>query len=203
MKTQCVGSTSTFNFFSSTVSEPDITDFKQASVVVWLTGLSASGKSTIAGALYSVLQSAGCPACVLDGDSLRTGLCKDLGFTLDDRFENIRRVAEVAALMVNAGLLVIVALISPTSALRHHARSIIGNDRFVEVFVDAPLSVVEARDPKGLYRKARSGQLRDFTGIDSPYEAPVCPELYIPSDCVTVEEAVDIIVSWMCTHLRG
>lgn len=203
MKTQCVGSTSTVDFFSSTVSEPDITDFKQASIVVWLTGFSASGKSTIAGALDSVLQSAGCPSCVLDGDSLRTGLCKNLGFTLDDRAENIRRVAEVAALMVNAGLMVIVALISPTAASRHHARSIIGNDRFVEVFVDAPLSVAEARDPKGLYRKARSGQLRDFTGIDSPYEAPVCPELYIPSDCVTVEEAVDIIVSWMRTRLRG
>jgi adenylyl-sulfate kinase len=202
MKTQCVGSTSALNFFSSSVSEQNIADFKKTAVVVWLTGLSASGKSTIADALNRLLQSTGRPSCVLDGDSLRTGLCRDLGFTVADRSENIRRVAEVAALMVNAGLMVIVALISPTSASRHHARSIIGNDLFVEVFVDAPLSVVEARDPKGLYRKARSGQLLDFTGIDSPYEAPVCPELYVPTDCVTVEEAVDIIVLWMCTHLR-
>jgi len=178
-------------------------DLKQAPVVLWFTGLSASGKSTIAEALSLLLQSGGWPTVILDGDCLRTGLCKDLGFSMADRDENIRRVAEVASLMVNAGLLVLVALISPTRAARHHARSIIGNERFVEVFVDAPLSVVESRDPKGLYRKARSGQLRDFTGIDSPYEAPVFPELYIPSDCVSVDEAVDIIVSWICRHLKA
>jgi adenylylsulfate kinase len=185
------------------VSEQDLTDLKQAPVVLWLTGLSASGKSTIAEALNILLQSSGCPTCILDGDSLRTGLCKDLGFTMADRNEYIRRVAEVASLMVDAGLLVIVALISPTRASRHHARSIIGNQRFVEVFIDAPLSVVEARHPNGLYRQARSGQLGDFTDIDSPYEPPVFPELYIPTDCVSVDEAVDIIVTWICRHLRA
>lgn len=185
------------------VSEQDFTDLKQAPVVLWFTGLSASGKSTIADALSILLQSSGCPTCILDGDSIRTGLSKDLGFTMADRNEYIRRVAEVASLMVNAGLLVIVALISPTHASRHHARSIVGNQRFVEVFIDAPLSVVEARDPNGLYRKARSGQLGDFTGIDSPYEPPVFPELHIPTDCVSVDEAVDIIVAWICRHLRA
>ncbi|MGV8920136.1 MAG: adenylyl-sulfate kinase [Pseudomonas sp.] len=178
-------------------------DYKQAPVVLWFTGLSASGKSTIAEALNLLLQSTGCPTCVLDGDVLRNGLCKDLGFSDADRQENIRRVAEVASLVVSAGALVIVALISPTRAMRHHARSIIGSERFVEVFIDAPLNVVEARDPKGLYRKARSGQLRDFTGIDSPYEAPLCPELHIQTDCLTVDEATDRVVSWLCSHLKA
>jgi adenylylsulfate kinase len=165
--------------------------------VVWLTGLSAAGKSTIADGLDSVLQSRGLKTCILDGDSLRAGLCRDLGFSAHDRDENVRRVAEVAALMADAGLSVMVALISPTRAARHHARSIIGTERFVEVFVDVPLTVAEARDPKGLYRRARQGDIRGFTGIDSVYEPPVCPELHIRSDQVSVAAAVETIDNWL------
>jgi adenylylsulfate kinase len=170
--------------------------------VVWLTGLSAAGKSTIVDGLNPVLQARGLKTCILDGDSLRSGLCRDLGFTDQDRDENVRRVAEVAALMADAGLTVMVALISPTRAARHYARSIIGNERFVEVFIDAPLAVAERRDPKGLYRRARRGEIRGFTGIDSVYEPPVFPELHIHSDQVSVVTAVAIIDDWLL-HSRG
>ena len=165
--------------------------------VIWLTGLSASGKSTIVDSLNPALQARGLKTCILDGDSVRNGLCRDLGFTVDDRDENVRRVAEVAALMADAGLTVMVALISPTCAGRHYARSIIGNRRFVEVFVDAPLAVAEARDPKGLYRRARRGEIRGFTGIDSVYEPPVFPELHICTDQIGVADAVAMIDDWL------
>lgn len=165
--------------------------------VLWFTGLSAAGKSTIANGLNSVLIARGLKTAILDGDSLRTGLCRDLGFSEQDRDENVRRVAEVAALMTDAGLTVLVALISPTREARHYARSIIGNDRFVEVFVEVPLAVAEARDPKGLYRRARSGELAGFTGIDSPYEPPVCPELHLRSDQISVAGAVGLIDAWL------
>lgn len=168
-----------------------------ASRVIWLTGLSAAGKSTIVDGLNPVLQARGLRTCILDGDSLRAGLCRDLGFSAQDRDENVRRIAEVAALMADTGLTVMVALISPTRAARHYARSIIGNERFVEVFVDAPLAVAEARDPKGLYRRARQGEIRGFTGIDSAYEAPVFPELHIHSDQVSVTGAVGMIDDWL------
>jgi adenylylsulfate kinase len=170
--------------------------------VIWLTGLSAAGKSTIVDGLNPVLQARGLKTCILDGDSLRSGLCRDLGFTDHDRDENVRRVAEVASLMADAGLTVMVALISPTRAARHYARSIIGNERFVEVFVDAPLAVAESRDPKGLYRRARQGEIRGFTGIDSVYEPPVFPELHIHSDQVSVATAVEMIDDWL-RHSRG
>jgi adenylylsulfate kinase len=166
--------------------------------VLWLTGLSAAGKSTIVNGLDPVLRARGVKTCILDGDSLRSGLCRDLGFSDDDRDENVRRVAEVAALMANAGLTVMVALISPTRAARHYARSIIGNERFVEVYVDAPLAVVEARDPKGLYQRARRGEIPRFTGIDSAYEPPVFPELHIHSDQLSVAAAVRVIDEWLC-----
>ncbi|WP_296262465.1 MULTISPECIES: adenylyl-sulfate kinase [unclassified Pseudomonas] len=168
-----------------------------ASRVVWLTGLSAAGKSTIADNLDPVLRGRGLSTCILDGDSVRTGLCRDLGFCAQDRDENVRRVAEVAALMADAGLTVMVALISPSRAARHLARSIVGHERFVEVFVDAPLAVVEARDPKGLYRLARQGALPGFTGIDSAYEVPVWPELHIRSDRLSVAQAVNMIDQWL------
>jgi adenylylsulfate kinase len=165
--------------------------------VIWLTGLSAAGKSTIVDGLGPVLRARGLKTCILDGDSVRTGLCRDLSFSIDDRDENVRRVAEVAALMADAGLTVMVALISPTRAGRHLARSIVGIERFVEVFVDVPLKVAEARDPKGLYRQARQGVIRGFTGVDSLYEAPVFPELHIRSDQVSVEQAVGLIDDWL------
>jgi adenylylsulfate kinase len=165
--------------------------------VIWLTGLSAAGKSTIVDSLNPVLQQRGVSTCILDGDAVRTGLCRDLEFSAADREENVRRVAEVAALMADAGLTVMVALISPTRAGRHLARSIVGNARFVEVFVDVPLAVAEARDPKGLYRRARTGAIPGFTGVDSPYEPPVFPELHIHSDEVDVEHAVRVIDDWL------
>lgn len=165
--------------------------------VIWFTGLSASGKSTLVDHLNPVLRARGLRTSILDGDSLRQGLCRDLGFTEQDREENVRRTAEVAALMANAGLTVLVALISPTRAARHHARSIVGTERFVEVFVDAPLAVVEARDPKGLYRRARQGEVRGFTGIDSAYEVPVFPEVHVRSDQMSVAAAVDLIDAWL------
>lgn len=165
--------------------------------VIWLTGLSAAGKSTIVDSLNPVLRARGLTTCILDGDSVRTGLCRDLSFSAEDREENVRRVAEVAALMVEAGLTVMVALISPTRSARKLARSIVGSARFVEVFVDVPLAVAEARDPKGLYRRARRGGISGFTGVDSAYEPPVFPELHIRSDQVEVGRAVRMIDDWL------
>jgi bifunctional enzyme CysN/CysC len=162
--------------------------------VVWLTGLSGSGKSTIANLLERRLHAGGVHTYLLDGDNIRHGLNRDLGFSEADRRENIRRVAEVARLMVNAGLVVVVAFISPFRAERALARSRVEAGEFFEVYVDAPLEVAEQRDPKGLYRKARAGELPDFTGIDSPYEVPEDPELRIDTTVLGPAEAVETIV---------
>ncbi|ORM67270.1 adenylyl-sulfate kinase [Pantoea rwandensis] len=151
-------------------------------VVLWFTGLSGSGKSTVAGALEQALHRAGVSTYLLDGDNVRHGLCRDLGFSDDDRKENIRRVGEVAKLMVDAGLVVLTAFISPHRAERQMVRDLLGAGQFVEVFVDTPLAVCEARDPKGLYKKARAGELRNFTGIDSVYEAPDAPEIHLDGE---------------------
>lgn len=153
----------------------------QRPLTIWLTGLSAAGKSTLAFGLERVLIEAGHPCYVLDGDNCRHGLNSDLGFNAVDRSENIRRIAEVAKLMNDAGLIVITAFISPFRADRDKARAIIGDGVFQEVFLDAGLDACEARDPKGLYKKARAGEVSDFTGIDSPYEPPKTPELVIKS----------------------
>ena len=161
--------------------------------VVWLTGLSGSGKSTIANALERRLNSLGVHTALLDGDSIRGGLNQDLGFTDVDRVENIRRVAEVSALMVDAGLVVITAFISPFRAERDLARSRAAPGAFFEVHIDVPLAEAERRDPKGLYAKARNGELPNFTGVDAPYEAPVNPEVRIDTSWMTVDEAVDLI----------
>ncbi|BCG08286.1 adenylyl-sulfate kinase [Buttiauxella agrestis] len=147
--------------------------------VLWFTGLSGSGKSTIAGALEEALHKLGVSTYLLDGDNVRHGLCSDLGFSDADRKENIRRVGEVARLMADAGLVVLTAFISPHRAERQMVRELVGEGRFIEVFVDTPLSICEARDPKGLYKKARAGELRNFTGIDSVYEAPENPEIHL------------------------
>ncbi len=151
-------------------------------VVLWFTGLSGSGKSTVAGALEQALHRVGVSTYLLDGDNVRHGLCRDLGFSDDDRKENIRRVGEVAKLMVDAGLVVLTAFISPHRAERQMVRELLGTGQFVEVFVDTPLAVCEARDPKGLYKKARAGELRNFTGIDSVYEAPDAPEIHLDGE---------------------
>lgn len=158
--------------------------------VIWFTGLSGSGKSTIANALEKELYAQGKRTYILDGDNIRQGLNKDLGFTEADRVENIRRVAEVAKLMMDAGLVVLTAFISPFRAEREMARELIGEDNFVEVFVDTPLEVCEARDPKGLYKKARRGELPNMTGINSPYEAPETPTVVIKTADQTLEEIV-------------
>ncbi len=147
-----------------------------------MTGLSGSGKSTIANIVERKLHALGVRTYLLDGDNVRHGLNKDLGFTAADRVENIRRTGEVARLMVDAGLIVITAFISPFRSERRLARSMVADREFVEIFVDAPLEVVERRDPKGLYKKARRGELKNFTGIDSPYEVPETPELHIYSE---------------------
>lgn len=147
--------------------------------VIWLTGLSGAGKSTIAAHLLDLLVQDDCDAFVLDGDRLRNGLCSDLGFSDEDRYENIRRIGEVAKLFCDSGKLVIVATISPFQKMRDDARTRIGNERFVEIFIDTPLASCEKRDPKGLYRGARSGKIANFTGIDSPYEPPQTAEVQI------------------------
>ncbi len=162
--------------------------------VIWFTGLSGAGKSTIANLVEKKLQAAGKHCYLLDGDNLRHGLNKDLGFTEGDRVENIRRVAEIARLMVDAGLIVLTAFISPFRAERDMARGLLEMGEFVEVFVDTPLDVAEGRDVKGLYRKARRGELSNFTGIDSPYEAPESPELVIDTTRQSADEAAEMVL---------
>jgi adenylyl-sulfate kinase len=162
--------------------------------VVWLTGLSGAGKSTIAQAVCARLRAQGRRAVVLDGDELRRGLTRDLGFSAADRAENVRHTAEVARLMADAGLIVVVALISPFHADRSLARGLFEPGRFFEVFVDTALSVAEARDPKGLYKRARQGQLPGFTGIGSPYEPPTAPELRIPTEQMSPETAAEAVI---------
>ena len=161
--------------------------------VVWLTGLSGAGKSTIANATESLLHHQGYRTYILDGDNIRLGLSKDLGFSDADRIENIRRIAEVAKLMMDAGIVVITAFISPFRAERDMARSLIGSDDFMEVFVDTPLDVAESRDPKGLYQKARRGALPNFTGIDSDYEAPTAPDLTLDAASLTVDQCAQTL----------
>jgi bifunctional enzyme CysN/CysC len=173
--------------------------------VIWLTGLSGAGKSTIAQSLERELFQRGMHTYVLDGDNIRHGLNSNLGFSPDDRVENIRRVSEVARLMADAGTVVITAFISPYRMDRSRAREIAleGNAEFIEVFVDAPLEVCEARDPKNLYKKARAGQIREFTGIDAPYEAPADPEIVVHTDRQSVDESVATILEQLLPRLRA
>ena len=163
--------------------------------VLWLTGLSGSGKSTIANIVERQLHALGARTYLLDGDNVRHGLSKDLGFTDADRVENIRRVGEVSKLMVDAGLIVITAFISPFRSERGLARGMVERDEFIEIFVDTPLALVEQRDPKGLYRKARRGELKNFTGIDSPYEVPEAPEIHVDTTRTSPEASASAIVA--------
>jgi bifunctional enzyme CysN/CysC len=166
----------------------------QQPCLVWFTGLSGAGKSAIANVVERRLHAGGRHTYLLDGDNVRHGLNKDLGFTAADRVENIRRVAEVGRLMVDAGLIVLASFISPFRAERDMAREMLGEDAFIEVFVDTPQAVAEARDPKQLYAKARRGEIKNFTGIDSPYERPENPDIHIDTTAVTAEEAADIVL---------
>ena len=169
----------------------------QKPCVLWFTGFSGAGKSTIADRLEQRLHALGGRTYLLDGDNVRHGLNKDLGFTDQDRVENIRRVAEVAKLMVDAGLLTLVSFISPFRSERSMARSLMEEGEFVEIFVDTPLEICEARDPKGLYKKARAGELRNFTGIDSDYEAPEAAEIVLKSGEHDVEALVQQIIDYL------
>ncbi len=162
---------------------------------VWFTGLSGSGKTTLVRALQARLEGLGVRTAVLDGDALRGGLCADLGFDDAARAENVRRAAEVARLMNDAGLVVLCALISPREAQRERARAIVGVERFREVHVSTPLAVCEARDPKGLYARARRGEIRRFTGLDDPYEAPTTPWLALDTSRVDLPDAVERLLS--------
>jgi adenylylsulfate kinase len=166
------------------------------SPIIWFTGLSGSGKSTLANALDERLFNMGIKTYVLDGDNVRMGLNKDLGFTDDDRKENIRRISEVANLFSDSGTLTITAFISPFREDRDLARDILGND-FIEIYVDADISICEERDPKGLYKKARNGEIKNFTGIDSPYEIPENPELIIKTDQLSIDECINKIINYL------
>jgi adenylyl-sulfate kinase len=165
--------------------------------VVWLTGFSGAGKSTIAVRLKRELIKMNRRVCVLDGDCLRRGLCSDLSFSPQDRKENIRRVGEVAKLFVKADIICIVALISPYRIDRQLARSVIGKGRFVEIHVNAPVEICERRDPKGLYARARAGEIKNFTGISSRYEPPEKPDVELRTDKLTVAESIDKVLDYL------
>lgn len=168
--------------------------------ILWFTGLSGSGKSTVANALEHHLNAQGIHTYLLDGDNVRHGLCGDLGFSDEDRQENIRRVGEVAKLMVDAGLVVLSAFISPFKAERQLVRELVEDAEFIEVFLDTPLEECESRDPKGLYKKARAGEIKNFTGIDSDYQAPTAPEVRLLTKENSIEESVAQLVSYLTTQ---
>lgn len=175
---------------------------KQRALLIWLTGLSGSGKTTLGRALEKKLLHEGHATFLLDGDSLRNGLNKDLGFSIEDRNENIRRVGEVCKLMTSSGLIVITSFISPLRKQRDAIRAQFDKDKFVEVFVSASLDVCESRDVKGLYKKARAGEINDFTGINSPYEQPLTPELIIESDSSSEAESLEKLYSFVLKRIR-
>ena len=170
---------------------------KQKGVCLWFTGLSGSGKSTVAAAVEKALYEKGCLSYVLDGDNIRHGLNGDLSFSADDRKENIRRIGEVSKLFVDAGLITLTAFISPFRADRKAVREILNEGQFIEIFVDCPLETCEQRDVKGLYAKARKNEIIDFTGISSPYEAPEKPEITIHTDKQTREESTHMILNYL------
>ncbi|MBQ7823586.1 MAG: adenylyl-sulfate kinase [Bacteroidaceae bacterium] len=167
---------------------------KQRSLMIWFTGLSGSGKSTIAIALERELHKRGLLCRILDGDNIRSGINNNLGFSEADRVENIRRIAEVCKLFIDTGVIAIAAFISPNNDLREMAASIIGKENFMEVFVNTPLEVCEQRDVKGLYAKARKGEIKNFTGISAPFEAPAHPDLTLDTSKLTIEESVDVLL---------
>lgn len=170
---------------------------KQKGVVIWFTGLSGSGKSTLAHAVENKLFEQGHLTYVLDGDNIRHGLNKNLGFSPEDREENIRRIGEVGKLFADAGIITMTAFISPYRADRDNARALLDSGRFVEVHVHVPLDVAEERDPKGLYKKARAGEIKEFTGIDAPYEEPLNAELVIDTSKLSLEESADAVLEYL------
>ncbi len=173
----------------------------QRGACVWMTGLSGSGKSTIAITLERELQNTGRFCVVLDGDNVRTGINNNLGFTDADRTENIRRIAEVAKLFVQQGVIVVCCFVSPTIAIREQAKMIIGADDFIEVFVDTPLHICEQRDVKGLYAKARKGEVKDFTGISAPFEAPSSPALVLQTEDIAIEASTAELLTFISPRI--
>ncbi|MFT7613427.1 MAG: adenylylsulfate kinase [Parvicellaceae bacterium] len=175
----------------------------QKGIVIWITGLSGSGKTTIAKGLERKLHNEGVLTQLLDGDNIRTGINNNLGFSLEDRTENIRRISEIAKLFLNNGTITICCFVSPTIEIRAIAKNIIGPDSFLEVFINTPISVCEARDVKGLYAKARSGEIQNFTGIDSPFEAPDVNFTEILTDHKTVEESVEDLYKTIIDKIKA
>ena len=172
----------------------------QRGALLWLTGLSGSGKSTVAFRVEHALIERGCVAYVLDGDNVRHGLNSNLGFSADDRAENIRRIGEVGKLFVDAGLITLSSFVSPYRADRDQVRALLAEDQFFEIYVNTPLEICEQRDPKGLYKRARAGELPDFTGISDPYEEPQAPELELRTDTVTIDEAARQVICLLEQH---
>ncbi|MFC0876144.1 adenylyl-sulfate kinase [Saccharicrinis sp. FJH2] len=169
----------------------------QRSVCVWFTGFSGSGKSTLAINLEQELHNRGFLTQILDGDNIRSGINRNLSFSKEDRAENIRRIAEVTKLFVNAGVITLNTFISPRNEMRETAKNIIGKENFVEVFVNAPIEVCEKRDTKGLYKKARAGEIKNFTGIDAPFEAPVNPDVEVKTDMLSLSESTEKILKFV------
>ncbi len=165
--------------------------------VLWFTGLSGSGKSTLAVALENKLYQEGKSTMLLDGDNVRTGICNNLGFSIEDRTENIRRIAEVAKLFKENGQIVLCSFVSPTNDIRKMAKNIIGSEDFIEIFVSTDITECEKRDVKGLYQKARAGLIKDFSGIDSPFEPPINPDIIIDTTNISVDEGVETLISFL------
>jgi adenylylsulfate kinase len=176
---------------------------KQHATLIWFTGLSGSGKSTLAVQLEAELHERGFKTYLLDGDNIRAGLNKDLTFTDEGRVENIRRIGEVSKLLLDTGIIVLSAFISPFKADREQVKNIVGASNYVEVFVDAPIEVCEQRDVKGLYKKARAGEVRNFTGIDSPYEAPEKPDIHIPTHQLPIEQSIEKLLKTLLPKVKG
>jgi len=175
----------------------------QRATLIWFTGLSGSGKSTLAVQLEAQLHDLGYKTYLLDGDNIRAGINKDLSFTDEGRVENIRRIGEVSKLLLDAGVIVLSAFISPFQVDRDKVKEIVGDENYIEVYVDAPLEVCEQRDVKGLYKKARAGEVKNFTGIDSPYEAPINPDIVIPTGELSVEESISQLVNLILPRITG
>lgn len=170
---------------------------KHPSFILWNTGLSGAGKSTLAHYIEQALHERGCRTFLLDGDNVRHGLCADLGFSIEDRHENIRRIAETSKLLIEAGIIAITAFISPLGVDRDKVRALVAPGDFVEIYCDAGLDVCESRDVKGLYQKARAGLISDFTGISSPYEAPLMPELVVKTGEISLEECAKVVLDYL------
>jgi len=174
----------------------------QHSKVIWLTGLSGAGKTTIAKGLEKKLYENGYLTQVLDGDNIRSGINNNLGFSEDDRLENIRRIAEVSKLLINSGIITINSFISPTNNIRKIAKEIIGKENYIEIYINSPLNICESRDTKGLYKKAREGKIKNFTGIDSPFEAPINPDIELKTDKLTIEDSIKKCLKYIIPKVK-